>query len=403
MADKKDVDEYTRAYIGSLCGHLESLLMPLSNSWSDLFWAYLKVQIDIRVESELRSNGMKSYIEMPAQYWNGKMSLEQIFDELTAHKNLTVRNTAKSPVTIIQKYLILDNIPEMMRHIDAWITTDETKIDFQMLRFLTHVVLFMRQIGRQHQEDIADKIIKTYVEHLFELKDSVLVAFYTAALPKQLQLILYSSFLETITDTVERKCAIEEGYRNGLDIDNILYYTVKMIRTKHIDSDEQNQLMGTISEFDQMKISGLEWLTFYTQHLGELLWETNAMIRTFLGEQKIECVRKTFKMIPQNVIEKINEIYDGKNNVPYKEECSIKEMLCHQCYLGGLDAYNDWTRFFHSKPKEPENFEVNANFTERVAFEHKQLTYQMELERWACNLKDRTKGIHNILFTVIYG
>lgn len=167
MADNIHVDDFSRAIAGLLCGHLESLLNIMKTEWSDLLWAYLKVQIDIRVESEIRDCCVKSYLKMPDKYWNNKMSLEQIFDELKANKSHVVQVAAQRPVHIIQQYLILDDIPELMRNVEKWIS--DKNISSQMLRFLAHIVLFMRQIGKTHQENISDTVIKAYVESLIKL------------------------------------------------------------------------------------------------------------------------------------------------------------------------------------------------------------------------------------------
>ena len=148
MAESKKIDGYSRAIAGVFCGNLESLTGVLSDSWMDLLWAFLKVQIDIRVESEIRSYCVKNYEAMPEKYWNSKMSLEQIFTELDAHKNGAVKISARSTVNIIQKYLILDDIQSLMRHIEQWLDEDvHSTISPQMLRFLTHLVLFIRQVG----------------------------------------------------------------------------------------------------------------------------------------------------------------------------------------------------------------------------------------------------------------
>lgn len=393
MAGSKALDIYSRANIGILCGHLESVIEPLNNSWSDLLWAYLKVQIDIRVESEIRSCSMKSYLEMPERYWENKMSLEQIFNELSAHKNPSVRTVAESAVNIIWKYLILDDVPELMRNIDTWIT--EARADRQMLRFLAHFVLFMRQVGRQHQEDIADKVIKSYVECLIELGEIQPVAFYTAATSNYLQVTLYSKLLQTLHETADRKMALEEALNVGLDVYGITCHTVEMVRNQHEPETETGKpLQGTVTDLDIRKISVLEWLTFYPQQKGELLWQTNAMIRSFLAENKIECVRQAFKMIPQDAIKQIIMQYGSKDMLPRKEECSMKEYLCHQTYLYALDGYTDWTRLYYNKPKEPQMAGPNANFTERIAAEHKEQVFQSELERWKQSLADQTKGEH---------
>lgn len=389
-AEKKSLDECFRAVVGVLCGHLESALVPLSHSWVDMLWVYLKVQIDIRVESEIRSGSIKSYLEMPEKYWNGKMSLEQIFDELGANENAVVHFSAESPVNIIQKYLILDDIPEMMKNINVWIT--ESKVDAQMLRFLTHVVLFMRQVGRHHQEDIADKVIKAYVECLIEMGETNLVAFYTSAVAQELQTTLYSKFLLSQHDTIDRKAALEEALAVGLDVSNITRYTVETVRCQLEDDNSQYMASDGVSVFEEHKISVLEWLTFYHQQKGELLWQANAMLRSFLAEKKIECVRRTFKIIPTDTIPQIIRAHGSKDNLSYRDECSIKEYLCYETYLKAIDSYHKWTHLFHSKPKEPQVVPVKANFTERIASEHKEHAYKMELERWNMSVTEKSRG-----------
>lgn len=390
MSNSPKVNEYTRAYLGIFCGHLESLRTALNDSWSDLLWAYLKVQIDIFVEGELRTTCSKSYVDMPADYWNNKMAIEQIFDELSAHKNMSVRDVASHYITIIQKYIILDDIPALIKKINEWI--DDIKDDGQMLRFITHLVLFLRQIDRPHQDHIANKLIKTYVDFLIQTEaDSQLVAFYTASLPSAQQISLYAKFLETVTETEERRLALEEAHANGLDAHGIATHTVDAIRCKQSPTGS-GDLSGTVTGLDEEKISALEWLSFHPEQNGELLWQANAMIRSFLAEKKVEAVRKVFRRVPQNTVQQLYASYGSKENLPAKIECSVREYSCHWTYIASLDSYNDWLRLYHSKPKVPEATNINVNFTERIALQHKEQAYYAELERWESNLTEQTQG-----------
>lgn len=390
MAENSNINEYTRAYLGVFCGHLDSLKAILNSSWFDLLWAYLKVQIDIRVETELRQTSPKNYVEMPAKYWNNKMTIEEIFNDLSTRDN--IRKVAEDKMTIIRKYLILDDIPELMRNISQWL--DELKNDGQMLRFISHIVLFMQQIGRQrqHEEDIGNKAIKAYVEYLIrESNESVLVAFYTAALPPNMQIDLYARFLEQIDQLEERKQALEEAHNNRLDVHKIVNYMVQMVCSAQ-SHGTLKELTGTVSSLDEKKISALEWLTFHIEQFSELLWFANMLICNFLGENKVESIRKIFRSIPQNFVQRIQENYGSKDYIPAKVECSIFEYACYLLYVDALDSYNDWLKVYHNKPKEPENLSPNAPFTERMANDHKKQTYLHDLECWRINLLERTTG-----------
>uniref|UniRef100_A0A182PSM0 Nuclear pore complex protein n=1 Tax=Anopheles epiroticus TaxID=199890 RepID=A0A182PSM0_9DIPT len=403
MAESRMVDPYTKATIGSLCGHLDSMVEVLSeHSWNDMLWAYLKTQIDIRVESEIRSHCIKSYLPMPERYWNGKMSLEQIFNALEAHKNARISVAAKDVDKVIQKHIMLDDIPELMRTVDEWLESTEVVLIPQMLRFLAHFVMFLRQIGKTFQEDIGDRVIKRYVEYLCTLGAPHMVAFYTAALPPAMQLLLYSQFLQTISDSEQRKRALEDGYNYGLDVPTITVYTVEHYRAlEAIDDESAPVASGTLSELDEQKISSLEWLTFYPDQRGELLWQTNTLIRYFLARRSIDAARKTFAVIPADTMEVIFTHYGSKDDIPCREEVSIREYLCYQTYLAAIQGYNDWSQlFYNGKPKAPPPVKI-SNFTEQVTSDHREATYRKDLKNWELRLAEMTNLTRDLLYNVL--
>lgn len=163
-------------------------------------------------------------------------------------------------------------------------------------------------------------------------------------------------------------------------------------------------MTGTITTLDEKKISALEWLTFQTEQYSDLLWFANALIRNFLGENKVESIRRIFerysKNIPQNLMQRIHDRYGSKDYIPAKVECSLYEYACYILYIDALDSYNDWTRLFHNKPKEPPTLSPNAPFTERMANEHQKQTYLNEIECWQINLLERTSGKDRVVFVI---
>lgn len=397
MADSRKIDDYSRAIAGALCGHLESLTNVNGESWWDLLWAFLKVQIDIRVESEIRSCCVRSYCSMPESYWNGKMSLEQIFAELEASNSLNVKTAAKTTIATIQKFLILDDITGLMDHINKTLNDD---VPPQMLRFLAHLVLFIRQIGRNHHEDIGDRTIRSYVQCLMKLGDAQLVAFYTAALPVAQQIKLYSEFLETVAESSRKHC-MDEGQSHGLDIGEIAKVTVERILNELEDTESSQLLKGQLSEMDKKKISSLELLTYNHEQRGELLWQANTLMRYFMAQDKVEAVRKAFTLVPSDSIQVLVQFHGGKNNLPVKTECAVREYLCHQTYLAAVDGYNDWIEFFYNKkPKEPQSLKTK-NVTEKFAVEHQEQLFQQDMARWQVTLKEQTRITKDLLYNVL--
>lgn len=111
--------------------------------------------------------------------------------------------------------------------------------------------------------------------------------------------------METITETNNRKASLEEGQSHGIDIFTVAAKTVDRVRKEQEENSDMKPLEGVLSALDKKKVSSLELLTFYPEQRGELLWQANAMMRTFLAENKIEASKKAFGVIPVDSIQVI--------------------------------------------------------------------------------------------------
>lgn len=61
------------------------------------------------------------------------------------------------------------------------------------------------------------------------------------------------------------------------------------------------------------------------------------------------------------------------------------------------DSFNDWFKHFHhARPHKPDVAQ-GANFTERVAYEHKLKDYEQELDRWQHSLNLQSKVSYPII------
>lgn len=63
------MNKYEKAAIAAYCGNLQAML-NVGNNWEDHLWAFMKVMVDIRVESEIRDCVNKEYKPMPEEYWD---------------------------------------------------------------------------------------------------------------------------------------------------------------------------------------------------------------------------------------------------------------------------------------------------------------------------------------------
>lgn len=237
---------------------------------------------------------VKMYTGMPEEYWKNEVSLEDAFKELHASKNSIIRAQSNKPDHLIQKYIILDQIPKLMEEIETMI--DIGVCDSQFLRFLAHLILFFRQIGRSTKDKVEDKVLLAYVRVLIEIGDPTLIAFYTATLPQEEQITNYARYLESVKEYEQRKRCLRAAEDANLNVEAITKLVVENIRKKNMESDPID-LKGTITDADMEKVNALDWLIFYQNQREEALRQTNALIRYFLTKEKLDAARKAFNKV----------------------------------------------------------------------------------------------------------
>ncbi|XP_071554168.1 nuclear pore complex protein Nup107-like [Temnothorax nylanderi] len=408
LSQDKRIGVFYRAIYASLCGNVQ-LLLQIASSWQDALWAYVKSLLDIKVESALRLMMIKIYTVMPEEYWKNEISLEDAFKELHASKNPVIRAQSNKPDHLIQKYIILDQIPKLMEEIESMI--DIGACDSQFLRFLAHLILFFRQIGKSTKDKVEDKVLLAYVRVLIEIGDPTLIAFYTATLPQEDQITNYASYLECVKEHEQRKKCLRAAEDANLNVEAITKLVVENIRKKHLECDATD-LKGTITEADMEKINGLDWLIFYQSQREEALRQTNALIRYFLTNEKIDAARKAFNKIPSDSIESVMTEYPTMdctltnltitNNLSKKAAASVREYLCYKTYLDAQEGFGEWfSHYHHGKPTPPEELPTYATFTEKVAYDHRKTQYNSEFERWKSTMQHHTKAVKQLLFNVL--
>lgn len=211
---------------------------------------------------------------------------------------------------------------------------------------------------------------------------------------------MYSEFIENVPENMRKAC-LDEGQAHGLDITLITKTTVERIQNMMENSEDPNLLSGELSDLDKKKISSLEFLTYNQEQRGELLWQSNAMIRSFLAQRKVEAVKKVLISIPTDSIQLLVQFYGSKNNLPPQAECGICEHLAHQTYIAAIDGYNDWVEFFYNKKPKPPTALHGGNFTEKIASEHQEQIYQQDSARWKITLEEQTKITKDLFYNVL--
>jgi Nuclear pore protein 84 / 107. len=103
------------------------------------------------------------------------MGVEEVFSELAASKDTQIRNEAQKMAHKVQQYLIMDQVGTLMDEMEQWIKL-HTEQKLQSLRFMSHLVIFLRLIGRAEKDHIGDAVLHAYVkviDYLSQLSPTV--------------------------------------------------------------------------------------------------------------------------------------------------------------------------------------------------------------------------------------
>ena len=85
--------------------------------------------------------------------------MSQVFNILETSKNLTVFTEAKQTDHVIQKHIILDEIPKLISLLEA--RSEEPTVSTHWLRFDAHLVLFFDSVGDFTNRKDSEKLVET--------------------------------------------------------------------------------------------------------------------------------------------------------------------------------------------------------------------------------------------------
>lgn len=404
MAGDERLPTFERAIYGALCGHLPSMLLTC-DKWEDTLWAYTRTMVDQWVEEQLRAavTHLRSLHPLPKDYPEEKLTLKGVF-EAVEQRTEVQKDQGNNLYYLVQKYLILDDMESLLQEAHVWLNDG---IAPHLLRCLTHVVLFLRKIGRipQQLEPHCIDILEACVKEAIERGDVEQVAWYTSVLPQWLQVEWYARFLHNITDDHHRHHALQLASSVGLDTHAITSAVVTNIRLSSSGRDPDSDVVSETTAEDRVKISAIDWLLYDPQQRSEALRQANALMRTFLVSRKIGATRVLFNKLPSdsvNVIIKEHETETGKAEVPPQAENIVREYFCIRTFLDAQDSFTDWFDHYHQKrPTAPKKPPPSTGFTQQVAYEQAEQQYKAEMERWKHSLNLITGTACDRLYNVL--
>ncbi|KAK3095326.1 hypothetical protein FSP39_013242, partial [Pinctada imbricata] len=394
MAREPRYTLFEKAVYGVLSGNLGAIL-PVCKSWSDYLWAYSRTIVDIGAEEEIRSQYTvhQNFDGLPTEYWDQPTDMETVFHKIEANEN--VRKESQEDYHIIQEYIILGEIEKLLETMCRWIRSPDHHLPNHLVRFMAHLVLFLRSTQAFFNEEHCKEILEAYVKFLIDDKHKMLVSHYVSKLPSESQILWYAKFLEGIENKEERQWCLQLAEESSLDIHQITKTVVENIRNKEGGSMTagMDSVDTSISEEDKKKIQALDWLVFDINQRAEAVKQASAVMRSFIAVKKLAAAEEVFSKIPPDSIDIIYRTWQnqtGTTELPAEEENAIREYLCLKSYLEAMSSYNDWFDKFHnSKPAIPQ-LHTGATFTEKVAHEHRMKQYEQDESRWHHSLMAQT-------------
>ncbi|GFR89080.1 nuclear pore complex protein Nup107-like [Elysia marginata] len=409
LANEPSLDQYERAVYAALSGNLQAVL-PVCNSWMDYLWAYFKVMVDTKVEQEVRllRTVDRKLDSLPSDFEEIELDPHRIFKDIAASIDENVRLQSENSYHVIQKYVILGDIPALVEVMYNWVQSSKNNLPDHMVRLMAHIVLFLRSIGHACKEELCEAILEAFVENLIKNKHKDIVAHYVSSLSPSAQVQWYATFLEDIEGQEERQKHLQKAEEEGLNVALITKTVVERIRARDSDSFFPETSLASdlvITEEDTAKINAIDWLVFDEAHRPEALKQANAIMRSFIVVKKHAAARQVFEKLPSDTVDVIYRTWYHKTGSGELLPCdhnAIREYLCMKSYLDAVESFNDWFNLFHKdQPTKPGGVEAGASFTDRVAFEHKLKQYNLERERWMHNLLVQTRTTRDRIYNVL--
>ena len=335
------------------------------------------------VENEIRDVIVKQFEQLPTEYWNTPTSLNKVFSEISGGGGAAAKE-ASNPYHVIQKYLILDDWPGLVREMSLWVAKP---VDPHLLRLMSHLVLAHRVLGVNGDTAAEDEILKCYTTYLMTKEKLGLVPWYVSRLPTDQHTPIYSAFLTHIRDPEDQKLCLYLGREVGLAMDRIVVSAVKLARERSTED----------------MVTSLQWLSHDPDlQAADLILQTNAVVRKLLLDNDVEMARRATDLVPASVMETATRHWRGDNEGSSSlPPGAVKEILALQNYLTAIESFNDWFDHYHKGQPSKPVLGNNPSFTERVAHEQREKQYLSELERWRSGQLIQSRQTEERLRTVL--
>ncbi|KAF9166556.1 Nucleoporin nup84 [Actinomortierella ambigua] len=378
LATDPSTDAYERAVYGALCGDIETVL-PVCTTWEDHAWANFNALIEFQIQRQLEQ--YKRQPSVPGLPFPTPRVMEPrgIFASLANSEISVIRESSKDLFKEIQVSIIIGQTQTLISRLAERCrgTIEGTGIlSPQKLRFMAHLVLFLRSKDEAVPKADGDYFIHAYVDHLIGRKLYQFVPLYASFLPTTLQTKACASYLSKITGPLAtRRELVQMIRKHSLHLHDILKATADLAlqeaqSSKVMAVDPSHNLKKSItetpSEQEKAEFRALEWLTFVGgPSFNDLLFSSNSLMRKYLLQGRLYAAYALSKTLPQELV--LSEQLVLQN---YRQSTAVEaqsyEMLFYRSLFGARLAYEEWERALTNEPISISSNATKQNWKEEV-------------------------------------
>jgi nuclear pore complex protein Nup107 len=161
-----------------------------------------------------------------------------------------IRRQCQTHFHVIQKFIILDDMNGwsavlyaclVTPHVAAGLVDEmcswlQARPSIHRLRFMAHIGLVVRGLGRVREESKVNAILEAYVKALTDGHYQSAVALYAAQLPTDAQVNSYAYLLAGVQQEDQQRHCLQLGKEAGLDIAMVTKAVVENIRDREMVS-----------------------------------------------------------------------------------------------------------------------------------------------------------------------
>ncbi|CAL8079951.1 unnamed protein product [Orchesella dallaii] len=375
ICESKKMSKYDRAVMGALCGHREAML-DVCHTWEDKLWAFLRASSDTILETRLRNASVPNVRkDLPDAYWSQALSISECIDKVDAITTPEPPNSCERLMLTIQKSVMVDKMEDFITLLQEAMPEmlevyDHPLLNGHLVRFLSHLLLFLSIVELPYKQELIDICIEKYVTVLVDIHRFQEIPFYVQKLSENRQIpnVVRHVRSNRIMSREEIELFLQAAHNNDLDILGIGIAVVEKMR------DEQ----------DDFVVDNLNWIsccynivadshTVMYEYLKYTIW----IARKYLTLGKVEKVQKLIgQLSPENVGE-VTQVS------PLLLNTLIREYACYRVYLEAEDSFNLWKTALSQRPYiDKIELPRNATMADKTVFEKKKKEQELIEMKW---------------------